>query len=675
MLDLPNKRSRKLLSILLETKDPLTTENLAKELEVSSRTIRSDLKKLVNWFEEREIELIIKRGVGVYLDLDNKKRLSLEKKLSVFKSIDISLTPNKRQQYILKTLLQKNNKITMDNLASEMFVSKTTVFKDLKKVDKWLKQHRLKLIRKRYYGIFVEGKEKDMREAVVDLLREFKDDNELKIFFESDFNIKMDKRIDKQTYNKLNQIFPGISFKHIEVILEETEEELGFIFADETFAGLVIHIAISTARLKNKKNIKMEQEQLDNLRDKKEFLIANLIAEKLHEKLDIKIPEAEIGYIALHILGAKKQLNLEEKNIELILKNTDPKIINIAEDIIAMAGNILSVNLKKERQLLLGLVLHLRPTINRLKHGMSLRNPMIKEIKKNYANVYRAAWATNIIFENKLNISLPEAEIGYIALHLGAALERKNGELSAIIVCGSGIGTAQLISAKLENEISNLNIIGVFSIRELQQKNYKKEVDVIISSVPLENFKVDELDSPIVYISSLVTSKDVQLIKNKLSKIKITNTSIKEVSINKLKTLNKLFSEKLFFLNIRLNSKEKVIKFLADKLYKSGCVEKSYIKSIIDRELLMSTAVGKGIAIPHGENKYIKKSQIALATIDKPIVWGNEKVDLIFLLALKKKETAADFFRIFQYIVQNDEFLNKLRDLDDIEYLKNIILK
>jgi transcriptional antiterminator len=674
MLDLPNERSGQLLSILLENEDPLTTKNLAEELDVSSRTIRSDLKKLENWLEERGIELIIKRGVGVWLDLDTKKRLRLEKKLSVFKSIDISLTPNKRQQYILKTLLQKNKKITMDNLASEMFVSKTTVFKDLKKVDMWLQKHNLKLLRKRYYGISVEGKEKDWREAVVDLLREFKDDNELKIFLESNFNVELDKRIDKQTYNQLNQIFPGISFKDIEVILEETEEESDFIFTDETFAGLVIHIAISTARLKDKKDIKMEQEQLDDLRDKNEFLIANLIAKKLHEKLDIKIPEAEIGYIALHILGAKIQQNLEEENIEVILKNTDPKIINIAEDIITMAENILSVNLKEEKQLLLGLVLHLRPTINRLKHGMSLRNPMIKKIKKDYANVYRAAWAANIIFENKLNINLPEAEIGYIALHLGAALERKNRKFSAIIVCGSGIGTAQLISAKLENKMSNLNIMGVFSVRELQQKSYKKGVDLIISSVPLENFKADELDEPVIYISSLVTNKDIQLIKKKLSKMKIANSIDKEVSINNLRDIKKLFSEELFFLNIRLNSKEKIIKFLADKLYKNGCVEKSYINSILDRELLMSTAVGKGVAIPHGENKYIEKSQVVLATSDKPIYWGNEKVDIIFLLALEKKETAAKFFKVFQYIIQNDELLNQLRNTDDIDFLKNIIL-
>ncbi len=69
MLALPNERSTKILSILLDQEEAITIKDLAKEFEVSARTIRSDLKKLEDVLNNDEIKLIKKPRVGVWLEV------------------------------------------------------------------------------------------------------------------------------------------------------------------------------------------------------------------------------------------------------------------------------------------------------------------------------------------------------------------------------------------------------------------------------------------------------------------------------------------------------------------------------------------------------------------------------------------------------------------------------
>ena len=48
-------------------------------------------------------------------------------------------------------------------------------------------------------------------------------------------------------------------------------------------------------------------------------------------------------------------------------------------------------------------------------------------------------------------------------------------------------------------------------------------------------------------------------------------------------------------------TKEEAIKMAGELLYKSGYVGKEYINGMLAREQDVSTYMGRGIAIPHGE--------------------------------------------------------------------------
>ncbi|WP_459841027.1 BglG family transcription antiterminator [Halanaerocella petrolearia] len=450
--------------------------------------------------------------------------------------------------------------------------------------------------------------------------------------------------------------------------MKNAENELDFLFTDEAFAGLVIHIAISIERLEQNKDIKMEQEQLDKLKTKEEFEVAEYIVTKLENELKIKIPEDEIGYISLHILGAKLQQNIQTKSVTDVLENTDSKIVKVAKEIINLAAEVLEVDFQDDKQLLVGLVLHLRPAINRLKYGMSLRNPLLNRIKEDYPSVFGAAWASSIVFEKYLGIKVNEEEIGYIALHLGAALERINKKIKAIIVCSSGIGTSQLLASRLAKRLSGIEIMDLMAAHKLKNRNLEG-IDVIISTIPL-----NDLEIPVIQVSPLVTENDINLVKQKTDYIlqdKETEKLELDLELNKI---NQLLESDLIFINLDIKSKEEIIKFLSQQLLDKNSINQEFIKSALDREKVTSTGVGKQVAIPHGKEEYVLNSKIAIATLESPIKWGSESVSVVFLLALRNKDSRL-FFKYFHRIIDDQKAIKRLKEAKSEEDIRKLFYK
>ncbi len=654
MFDLLREREKKLFSVLVKREKPLTIKQLAEQFLVSSRTIRNDLEKLKKSLGTKEgIKVVTKPGVGVWLEVNAEYKQNLQNHLSGVSNFADPFSPESRRKFILKRLLEAEDRCTMQELADELYVSRTTIYNDLEEVEDRLKSYGLSLTRRKSYGIKIEGSEKKQRKAIADLLAEYKDEQELREILQQTGEEASSSRLDNRTYRDLKSLFSGINFHQIEVILEEAEEEMEFLFTDKTFTGLIVHIGISLKRLAKDKDIEMEANQLNKLREKDEFEIARFIAGRIEEELGVKIPEEELGYISLHILGAKFQRNIEQIEVDDVLEEADPMVVNMAREIIRITEEVLGVNLSGDRELLLGLVLHLRPAINRLQHGMSLRNPMLDKIKDNYFNVFGAAWASSIVFENYLDIEVTEEEIGYIALHLGAALERKKQQTKALIVCGSGLGTSQLLATKLKKRLSGLLVEGVVAAHNLTEGDLEK-VDVIISTIPL----MEDYSLPVIEISSLGTEEDINLIQQKVSGLVKKESKSDEITVEEIKNL---VSRETIFVNQNLKNKEEVIEFLGKKLLKQGAVGSGFVDAVLEREQKTATEVGEGIALPHGDNQQVLASQVAITTLEESITWDEREVKIIFLLALKSRAEAEVFFRNYLQVVETEGSISRIK--------------
>ncbi|CCU80987.1 hypothetical protein HSACCH_02486 [Halanaerobium saccharolyticum subsp. saccharolyticum DSM 6643] len=653
MLALPNKRCGKILSILLKTNNSITINDLASQFDVSARTIRNDLKQLEIWLQERSIELVKKPGVGIWLNIKVENRKTLLTKISKLEKYKDSVSPEKRKEFILKYLLYQDEKYTMQDLADKLFVSRSTIYKDLEQIEKWIKKYNLSLERRQNYGIYIKGAEKNWRKAVADLLVKLKNNQELKNMLENELEDESNSK--KDIYHQLEGLFGDVNFEEVERIIQEVEIESDFIFTDEAVTALVVHIAIALERLEKNKDINMEDEQLSVLEGKKEFALASKIAEKIKSKLSYQLPKAEIGYISLHILGSKIQQHLDRKDVKTVIENSDSKTVEIALKIIKMTSEILAYNFEDDEELLLGLILHLRTSINRLKYGLSIRNPILKQIKENYPSIFGAAWSSSIIFQKELGLKVNEDEVGFLALHLGAAVERITQKWKVIIVCSSGVGTSQLLASKINKYLPQLEIVDILSTHELYNKK-TENIDFIISTIPLSGIKKD-----VVKVSAILNEDDLKRIKNKINYITQFDKDEFNNIIFPARDLKSLFDQDLVFANLDLKTPEAVIKFLGSKLKERGYADQKFIEKVLKREKITATEVGKELAIPHAKIKETKNRKVAVAVLKEPIKWGETKVKVVFLLAIDN-QIAKKFFSYFYEIMENDLFLKQIKN-------------
>jgi transcriptional antiterminator len=662
--NISDDRCAKIVQILIQETQPITSEQLANKLTVSNRTVRNDLEKVESYLSEiGGVTLNKKPRVGIWLDATEESKQMI---LSDLRRGSVYVEPYsalERQRFIIKKLMQTDELLTMQMLADELFVSRVTVHKDLDGVEQWLKKYDLKLLRKQNYGIEIVGKENDWRKAATALLIEFRKTGSKSI----EETEEIYHRLNPDDLVHIKELIPDMGFKEIEEILVKAEKKMTYPISDEAFVALLIHIAISLERIKSGKDIKMPTKQLSGLKNYSEFQVATWVAGELEKVLGIKMPVSEIGYITLHFLGAKI-LGPSEKvsDSDEIVNTIEPDIVELTKEIILLVQNILGVDFSNDHALFTGLALHLRTTVRRLKYGLSLRNPLLSEIKDKFPSIFGASWATSILFEKKFGIRITEEEIGYLTIHIGAALERMKSPARAIVVCSSGIGTSQLVVSRLEKRVRNLEIVAVSSVHDVE-KYSKDDYDFIISTIPF-NFP----GKPVLYADVFITDENIKTINRYISNFK---SKAKIFDVNEDNSEKKLFDKDFIFNKIKFENKDEIIRYMGKKLLEAGFVEKGFIDSALKREKLTSTAVGIGVAIPHGETKYVKKPLIACAVLQKPVDWSGCKVEIVFLLALdfETGSQTRKFFKKFYSLLDDERILENLKRAEDREEILNYL--
>lgn len=123
-----------------------------------------------------------------------------------------------------------------------------------------------------------------------------------------------------------------------------------------------------------------------------------------------------------------------------------------------------------------------------------------------------------------------------------------------------------------------------------------------------------------------------------------------------------------FKIKQKLKNKEEVINFMTLKLLERGYINASYCKTVLEHELVSTTSIGSGVALPHGDPNNILMSSISFLTLENPIIWGEEEVELIILISMKKEDVSKynlrDFFEILKITHEKDclRFLSYFSD-------------
>jgi len=111
-----------------------------------------------------------------------------------------------------------------------------------------------------------------------------------------------------------------------------------------------------------------------------------------------------------------------------------------------------------------------------------------------------------------------------------------------------------------------------------------------------------------------------------------------------------IISKELVRLNLKVSTKVEVLEKLAIQASENGKVnnEATYIEAVLKREEEYSTAVGFGVAIPHGKSDAVNEPFFMFATVDN-VDWNSmdgEPVDMVFLIGVPSKDAGSIHLKI-----------------------------
>ena len=713
-----------LLKTLISQQDPISIKNLADKFNVSSRTIRYDLDDIKSSLESYNTNLIKKPRVGVYLEGEKEELNQIENELIDIYSFERILSPEERKHLILFRLFQANEPIIIKELEVMLQISKSTIIKDLDKVEEWLLDHDLALVRRTNYGLEITGEEIDIRHAMMNVLEETANEKELVGFLRKIQKKALeDRNLEQGFFQEFDKLVSDIDLTKLESVISFAEKQLGFQFADEAYASLLVHLALAISRLLDGKDIQLPKDRLQVIKKSDEYSIAKKIGKIIEQIFEISIPDSEIGYVTLHLMGAKLWQKIGDDNYQkLVDEDLDQDLIILTKEMVKVVEDYLSVDLIDDTQLIIGLALHLKPTINRIKYDLPLKNSLLVDVKSKYGEIFKATKRAAKILESKLQKEISSDEIGYITLHFGAALERNESlqssrKLRAVLVCSSGVGTTNLLASKLRKEFSEIKICNVFSVIKLENNEVNlDDIDLIITTIP-----VDIDYSSVLQVNPLLSKKDKQKIqkiinekqktfkndktKYNLKKEQDYSFAMQEVidvieqeaiigDENSLKdSLKEFFDHKGVKVFDKLQSKQEIkeeeqgllklltvdtieiirkaadwqegINLLGEVLVDKGYIKERYIKQTIKviQDKGAYVVISPHISLVHArpEDGVLNKS-IGLAIIKEGVKFGHDydPVHLLFILAPEDEASHLSALSEILKLIDSDNFVDQL---------------
>ncbi len=641
-----DRRFIQLFKILSRQNDYIKSQELCEQLKIRPRTLREDLRIYKDIFEKQAGCYVKSRPhVGYILHIFNSeaynlflKQLLLEESKNQF---IIPVCQEERINYIIRYFLSHLDFIKLDDLASEIYVSRSTLNVDIKEVKKRLSYFHLKIISKPSYGVKISGKEKDIRSCIAQYFYHF-------------------ENYDERYLNEIGMhgnLMSKDDFDFVKNMLYDIILKYAFKLTDIGFQNLTIHIVIAVHRIKH--GIYVEEFLNSKIINEPtiELELANEIAYRLNEYFKITLPQSEIHYIVAHLMG-KHACVLEEQPIVVskdISKLIDMMILEIKKNF--------HIDFSGDLDLYTMLAMHLQPMLNRLMYDMKMTNPLTKQIKKDSPQAFELAVLAGKIIQNQYGKIVLEEELGYLALHFALALERmkKIVKKNIIIVCASGMGTSQILLYKVKSKFKDyINEVLVSEAYKLENMDLSK-YDLILSTIPI----AIKTSIPIIQVQYFLNEEDVIALEDVFMK-----------NNEELYFIQNCFKEEFFYNDIVVSSRDEAITYMCDKIRQQRSLPNNFEALVFEREALSSTEVGNRIAMPHPIRLVMNETFVAVGILKKPIRWENEYVKFIFLLCIDQhsNQVLNVFNEVLTNIIFNQESLLELERHSDFKTMQKIIM-
>ncbi len=613
-----NNRQKRIIEILRDSNEWVVSSEIAKRLHISDRTVRNEINIINNLYEEPLV--ISLKGKGYSL---NKFNVNIE---------EITQVTEKRQLIILKSVLL-SKEIDFYELADKLFISETTLDKEISAINQIIKEKNISLaVKRKNNKLFFEGTEESKRKVyiyfLIDEIGEYSFD-----------------------FNNYSDYFHACDILELKETVMSFIKEEKLVLSDLSLISLIIHIAIMLESVMHGNYITSIFN--DNI-DKELVRISNSFYKKLNKIINFKLPDEEIYYIAS--LFTSKLVD----NMDNLKTNHD--YYNIVQNLIKEINANYQVDLSNDKQFANNLQLHLTALGKRVSSNRYYSNPLIQDIKDNFPFTYDISVYVSLRVQELMNIKLVEDEIGFIALHMMCAIEKMklSSKKRIAIINPLGRASTNYITERLLKCLKKpIEIMEVYSLFELEDV-IKERPDLIVTTVNIDKCT----DIPVFKCSYLLKDNEIDEIGRLIDLKENEDKSTKKV-------LLEYFDKNLFFCNVSFKNKEELITHMCLRLKEQGYVDDKFIHSVFKREEIAPTAFGNLFAIPHPAEKIALKNGIAVCILNEGLNWSKHKVKVVFLFSLTKSNMNLN--KIYEVLVSLLEDISRVKRIAKVQNYEEFI--
>lgn len=577
---LTNKESL-VIQNLLEQSDYCTSKQLAEVMGLSEKTVRQYIKNINAEIEKDGFEIEAKRGFGYLISNDDR---------SYFEELAKGDNNDDRIYQILYTVFIEDSHCTCESMADNLGVSVSTIRSDLVKIRKVLKKYNLRIDQ----SLEVQGNEKDVRRFICTY---FFDQKEFDLIY---------KELDTD---------PELGKEIMMIIIDHCRRN--HLTAYDFFArNLVIHIMLSIKRVACGCTI----QDTGKLNVNPDMLrIAKGIVEDINGIIQVKLPDEEIGYVAIHLQSNTKRKTKEKEQLSLHLIEST-----------RMFCEIIQIPYYADERFINDLSFHMQALMKRSSNQIQLKNPLTEEIQNKYPAIFEAV---SKVYRNDSyfkDVRFTDDEIAYIAIHYLTAIERNQAAktYTVIVISATGYASSMYLRQRLIKEFGNrLEIKDVASAYDLSNEKLKG-VDFIISTV--EESEV-WWGIPVAHVSLFLDEDDIKEVKRKMREQNYSLT---------YEAPERLLRRDRFHIFEGPVSKQEVLKtMLKDIVHQTNLDYKTVLKYINYHEDLATSAFCENIAVPHPQFKLdgLEQSVVYVAICKEGVDWDSifHHIKLVILILPK----------------------------------------
>lgn len=615
---------------LLSTLDEMnykTSDEIAKELSLSNKTVQKHLKELNRVLMGNGASVEVKHRTGFRLIMEDRK---LFQAFLGQRPQALPADMADRVHYILKRLVISGDYLRPADLEEELYISRNTLSACTKRAEEILEKYNLSLERRARHGFKLAGQEFDKRRFVT-------------------------------TYLKVRDL----EIPRLAECIRSSLKRQHFSISDFALRNLIVHLHVAIKRIECGQYISADTLDICELRRQPEYVVAAGLVDDLAAELMLEFPEPEIAYITIHLAG--KQMQTRNKVDNVVIK---PEISEIVDEMLLEVYQKTNFDFRSDLELKMALCQHLIALTVRARYQMELKNPLLEEVKRTYPSAFAIAIEASVVLNRRLQTRLSEHEIGYIAFSFALAQERKETSIikkNILLVCATGKGSAKLLQYKYKKEFGDyINELVCCDATELEDADFS-HIDYIITTVP-------------IYVS---VPRPILEVKYFLDQQEISNLRAALFEGERADEVMQFYPEDLFIPLLAAKSREEVLDQMCRHIAGRRKIPDNFRELVSIRESAARTEFGNLVAMPHPSENVSEETFVCIAILEQPVLWEDKKVQVVFLVSIERDlnksiqsfyHTTAEFFlnkECIRGLIKTRSFTwfqERIKQLEEYEY-------